>query len=178
MKNLIILLLLALVSCGGPRKDLYVYKKEATSLGLDDKRFIYIDMSIHSGKNRLFVYDFKKKKVVYSCPVMSGLGGKNKKNIFSNEIRSFCSSKGRYKLKHTPTKSNNYWLKYTLHGLDGTNSNAKRRGVVLHPSSYVPTFESYPKKIGYSKGCPSVSYLSFFVISSYIGEKDMLLIIR
>ncbi len=122
---------------------------------------ILVDMSIHSGKKRMFVWDFAKDTVMLSglCCHGYGKGSTEEKIVFSNQPGSYCSSLGKYK---TGIRSYSKWgihVHYKLHGLEATNSNAYDRQVVLHSHSYVDDSEIYPSHLmlGYSQGCPVIS---------------------
>lgn len=66
---------------------------------LDTSIAIMVDMRIHSGKNRLFVYDFKQKAVAVEGLCAHGVGGGSTptKVIFSNKVGSYCTSLGKYR---------------------------------------------------------------------------------
>ena len=120
-----------------------------------------IDMSIHSGKHRLFVWNFKKQEVLFSSLCCHGVGGEStqKKPEFSNVPGSNCTSLGKYKLG---IRSYSNWginIHYKMHGLEETNNNAYKRIVVFHSYTPVPEREIYPMHLplGWSQGCPVVS---------------------
>src|SRR5688572_4008728 len=91
-----------------------------------------IDMKIHSGSNRFFVYDLKNGSVLQSGVVTHGrcnerwlIGRK-----YGNKPGCGCTSLGRYKIGNA--YMGRFGLAYKLHGLDSTNNNAFNRFVVLH----------------------------------------------
>jgi len=122
---------------------------------------ILIDMKIHSGKHRMFVYDFKKQEVERKALVAHGAGKGNKtstgeKPLFSNEKGSWLTSLGKYKIGE---RSYSQWginVHYKLHGLEESNSNAFERIIVLHSYTPISTEEIYPFHLpmGWSLGCP------------------------
>ena len=59
-----------------------------------------VDFDVHSGRNRFFVWDFHRNKVVYSTICAHGRGGNSSllSADFSNAHGSHCSSVGRYKV--------------------------------------------------------------------------------
>lgn len=141
---------------------------------------ILIDMSIPSGKNRLFVYDFKNHKVIIQglCAHGSGGGSTPFKAVFSNKINSNCSSLGKYKVGSRAYSKWGINVHYKMHGLDSSNSNAYKRIVVLHSYTPVPEYEIHPYGLfGVSKGCPVVADLTMIGIDNLIkkGGKNMLL---
>jgi hypothetical protein len=120
-----------------------------------------MDLSIHSGKNRFYIYDFKTQSVKSSGLVCHGIGKNStvEKPVYSNEPGSYCTSLGKYK---TGARGYIKWgthVHYRLHGLEKTNSNALKRQVVLHSYEEVPENEVYPQHLplGWSLGCPVVS---------------------
>lgn len=120
-----------------------------------------VDLSVHSGKNRFYIYNFKTKSVQDSGLVCHGVG-KNSTEVnpvYSNEVGSNCTSLGKYK---TGKRAYSNWginIHYKLHGLEKTNSNAMSRNIVLHSYGYVPEKEIYPLHLtmGWSQGCPVVA---------------------
>lgn len=125
---------------------------------------ILIDMSIHSGLNRFFVYDFKKDTI--SMRMLVGHGcGKNpwssdwskKSPTFSNVDGSHLSSLGKYKLGQRAWSDWGINVKYVMHGLDKTNSNAQSRYIVFHSWEKVSEKEIYPDGTAEGWGCPTIS---------------------
>lgn len=126
--------------------------------------YFLIDMSIHSGKNRFFVYDFKTKNIVDknivthgTCDVFEDNPEKYKKAKFSNKPDSHCSMSGKFKIGKRDYSSWGINIKYWLHGLENTNNNAIKRVVVLHSWTAVSNEEIYPRYAPLSWGCPAVS---------------------
>lgn len=119
-----------------------------------------VDFSIHSGKKRFFVWDFKGDSIKYSslCCHGYGKGSTLTKPVYSNVEGSYCSSLGKYKVG---IRSYSKWginVHYKLHGLEATNSNAFKRYIVLHSHTPIPSEEVYPKHLalGLSQGCPVI----------------------
>ena len=88
-----------------------------------------VDFSIHSGKRRFFVWDFKGDSVKYASLCAHGYGKNStvSKPVFSNVEGSYCSSLGKYKVG---IRSYSKWginIHYKLHGLEATNDNAFKR---------------------------------------------------
>ena len=124
---------------------------------MDTTICIMVDMSIHSGKNRIFVYDFKKKQITIEGLCAHGVGGGSTatKPFFSNAIGSNCTSLGKYKVKGRSYSNWGINVHYKMHGLEETNNNAFKRIVVLHSYTPVPNKEIYPQTLfGQSAGCP------------------------
>ena len=176
MLKLTFLLFISLISCTGAsdshsdesQRDYTSFHNEARQFSKDnkfsDEYYFLIDMSIHSGKNRFFVYDFKSKKVSASnlvthgiCNVFENNDTKDEVARFSNRDNSHCSSIGKFKVQGRDYSSWGIKVKYWLEGLEPTNNNAKNRVVVLHSWSAVADAEIYPKYSPLSWGCPAVS---------------------
>ena len=122
---------------------------------------ILVDMKIHSGKYRMFVYDFNNKKIERRALCAHGCGKDDKKStgakpLFGNEEGSRLTSLGKYKIGIRTYSQWGINVHYKMHGLDSTNKNAFKRIVVLHSHTPVPSIEMYPfhMPMGWSHGCP------------------------
>lgn len=131
---------------------------------MDTNTVILIDMSLHSGTKCFVVWDFRKDTITALGMVTHGCGNQHwsaddsKTNpVFSNEKDSHCSSLGKYKIGERGYSQWGIHVKYLLHGLEKTNSNALERTIVLHSWDAVPEDSSYPAGISESWGCPAVS---------------------
>lgn len=115
-----------------------------------------IDMKIHSGSNRFFIYDLKNNAVLQTGVVTHGRCNQNWLigRKYGNEPGCGCTSLGRYKIGNAYI--GRFGLAYKLHGLDSTNNNAFKRFVVLHAHDCVPD-EEVLTDICQSDGCPTVS---------------------
>ncbi|MFT4222722.1 murein L,D-transpeptidase catalytic domain-containing protein [Dysgonomonas sp.] len=129
--------------------------------GLNTEYCFLVDFSIHSGKNRFFVWDFAKDTIKYESLCCHGYGMKSTqaKPVFSNVEGSYCSSLGKYKMG---VRSYSQWginVHYKMHGFDKTNNNAFKRWVVLHSHNPIPNHEIYPSHLplGWSQGCPVIN---------------------
>ncbi|MGG5210205.1 murein L,D-transpeptidase catalytic domain-containing protein [Chryseobacterium sp. MIQD13] len=125
---------------------------------------ILIDMSLHSGVKRFFVWDFKTDSVVKKYLVGHGCGsnpwsadGSKDNPKFSNEDGSHLSSLGKYKLQGRAYSEWGINIKYLMHGLEATNSNALKRFVVFHSWDQMSDDEIFPKGSPEGWGCPTVS---------------------
>ena len=130
----------------------------------------FVDMEIMSGKNRFFIYDLKKNKIIDQGLVAQGFGSRidpNGKLKFSNENNSLCTSLGKYSVGNS--YHGQYGKAYKLHGLDATNNNALVRNIVLHKNVKIP-YEEQDKPIGYSFGCPMVNDIYYSRIEKLIDN--------
>ena len=121
-----------------------------------------IDYSLHSGKNRFFVVDLKKSKIIKKALICHGSCKNEAKNgskavNFSNTSESLCTSLGMAVIGERAYSQWGKNYKYWLDGLEKTNSNMRKRIVVLHGWEHVPDEEIYPESIVMSWGCPTVS---------------------
>jgi hypothetical protein len=177
-QKIVLLFLLQFASCDksseklstqtSEKRDYSAFHKEAVEFCKKNKYnqdyYFLIDLSIHSGKNRFFVYDFNEKKISKRNLVTHGscdVGQINEKKWeeakFSNADNSHCSSKGKYKIGKRDSSSWGIKVKYWLHGLEKSNANAINRVVVLHSWTAVSDNEIYPRYSPLSWGCPAVS---------------------
>ena len=105
---------------------------------------VFVNFSITSDKNRFFVFNFDNKEILIKslCAHGYGKGSTKETPVFSNEVGSNCSSLGKYVIsgyrKMVRIDENCFELK----GLDSTNSNAYRRGILIHPSYLVNLCQS------------------------------------
>ncbi|MDR1092464.1 MAG: murein L,D-transpeptidase catalytic domain family protein [Prevotella sp.] len=129
--------------------------------GLNTGYCFLVDLSIHSGKNRFFVWDFAKDTIKYESLCCHGYGMKSTqaKPVFSNVEGSYCSSLGRYKIGIRSYSQYGINVHYKMHGFDRTNSNAFKRWIVLHSHTPVPDHEIYPSHLplGWSQGCTVIN---------------------
>ena len=114
--------------------------------GYSTEYCLLVDYGRHSGRARFFLWDFKKEKPVLKslCAHGYGKGSTAMRPVFSNEVGSFCSSLGHYKVGKEKTMGKPKGRKaLVLYGKDKTNSNALQRGILIHPVS-LPNFSIYP----------------------------------
>jgi hypothetical protein len=167
------------------------YYKEAQQYcktnNLNQNKFILIDLGLHSGLKRFFVYDFKKKVISNSYMVSHGCGANNwggtaskDKVEISNEFDSHCSSIGKYVILDRGVSQWGIKVNYILQGKEKTNSNARSRAVVLHSWEAVPDNEVYPYGTPEGWGCPAVSNESMKEIDELLktNKKVLMWIIK
>ncbi|MGR3854216.1 murein L,D-transpeptidase catalytic domain-containing protein [Chryseobacterium indologenes] len=154
-----------------PEADLSKIKSKAEealkfcdSKNLSKDFCILIDMSLHSGVNRFFIWDFKNNKISKQYLVGHGCGSNSwskddsKTNPgFSNEDGSHLSSLGKYKLEGRGYSDWGINIKYLMHGLEETNSNALKRFIVFHSWDMMSDNEVFPNGSPEGWGCPTVS---------------------
>lgn len=125
---------------------------------------ILIDMKIHSGKNRMFLWNFKTNSIERQALCAHGCGKGNNQStgatpVFSNTEGSYCTSLGKYKLGARAYSQWGINVHYKMHGLENTNNNAYKRIIVFHSHTPVPDMPIYPVHLpmGWSLGCPVTS---------------------
>lgn len=136
----------------------------------NDEIAFFIDMKIHSGKNRFFVYNLKKKSMVNQGLVAHGVGSETThpgQLKFSNVNGSLASSLGQYAIGKSYIGK--FGKAYKLYGLDKTNSNAFHRNIVFHYYFDVP-FEEQTQPICNSLGCPMVNEKFFYQVEKIIDN--------
>ena len=119
--------------------DFINLKEYCRKKGLSENYAIVVDYSIPSGKHRFFVCDLKKQKVIASslCAHGAGKGSTIFTPVFSNEVGSNCSSLGHYKITGRHQMSSSGLPSFRLQGLDTSNSNAMKRGILIHSAKLV-----------------------------------------
>lgn len=117
-----------------------------------------IDFDKKSDTRRLFIFDIEEGNISsYLCAHGEGSDPSNSgyATLFSNVDGSHMSSLGVYLCSETYFGSNGYSMR--LDGLDESNSNARQRSIVIHPSNYVSDeFAAENHRVGRSYGCPAV----------------------
>jgi len=131
-------------------------KRFTQQKGYNSTYCFLIDMSLPSGQERFFIYNFDNDSLQDAGLVAHGncfqywLEGRQ----YSNVVGSGCTSLGKYRVGSPYTGKWGY--SYKLHGLNSSNNNAFERTVVLHGHSCVPDAE-VKDEICQSNGCPTVS---------------------
>lgn len=122
--------------------DFQLLKEYSHKNGLSENYAIVVDFSKSSGKHRFFVCDLKKQQIISSslCAHGAGNGSTMTKPIFSNEIGSNCSSLGHYQIIGRHKMSSSGLPSFRLKGLDSSNSNAMKRGILIHSAKIVSMF--------------------------------------
>lgn len=154
-------------------------------LNLEKQVLTICDMTQSSTKNRMWIIDLSKKKVLFNTYVAHGQGsGEEYATSFSNAMNSHKSSLGFYVTGDIYDGEHGASLR--LYGMDkGFNNAAYERSVVVHGADYVcGKFIENNQKLGRSWGCPAVpSKLSGAIINAikggsclfiYYPEKDFL----
>ena len=181
MKKLSLAILSIFISCNIEKNNTLAYEKETANVyakavanNYNTDYYFLIEYSIHSGCERGFLIDIRTKGIEKSFLVAHGSGMGETEGVpdgFSNDVGSNASSLG-YALINGRGYSN--WgihVKYWLDGLDNSNSNLKKRTVVLHSWDGIPDENTYPNTIVQSQGCPTVSNKTMRYIDNFINTQ-------
>lgn len=119
------------------------------------------DMSQHSSKKRLFIFDVNQR-TVQTYFVAHGKGSDPNYTGWcskvSNTPNSLMTSEGIYRCAETYI-SGKFGYAMRLDGLQSTNSNARVRAIVFHGAAYVKdSFVKLMGKCGRSEGCTAVDF--------------------
>ena len=135
-----------------------------------------IDMSRSANQHRFFLINLADKRIEHKSVVAHGRnsGGEYARS-FSNIEGSFKTSLGFYKTAET--YHGKHGLSLRLDGLEGSNSNARVRAIVIHAADYVSRkfIEKYGR-LGRSLGCPSLPEKDFEKIVHTIKNGSLLFI--
>ena len=172
------LLFIVMISCGNAITqekekdisfiDLSAKAKEAKEFcknnSYNSEFCLLADMSIHSGKKRIFLWDFSKDTIIYSglcahgcCDYPWASDYSKTTPTFSNTPGSHCTSLGKFKIGKRGWSSFGINVNYLLYGLDSANCKALERQIVLHSWEMVSEEEVYPSGAPEGWGCPAVS---------------------
>lgn len=156
-----------MVKINSAAEEMFTY---ARNHQMDTVLFFIIDMAKPSGSKRFYVFNRTKDSILDAGLVAHGQGKELRFDpIFSNEIGSYCTSSGLYKIGNV--YQGKFGLAYKLYGLEASNSNAYNRFVVLHAHDCVPIQEVYPQAICQSQGCPTVAPGFLGHLSKYIEKQ-------
>lgn len=180
MKKLLLLGILIIVCINLYRPN---YNKEIQQVksikGYNTNFAILIDYGLSSGKDRMFLVDLKKSKIIKSFKVANGRGQKKYFNLFPNYSNIPNSNESSLGFSVIKAKGYSNWgvnFKYVLKGLDKTNSNIERRNVVLHSWDGIKDYWFYPLPLPQSKGCPTVSNRTMIYLDKILKKEKNILI--
>lgn len=142
----------------------------------NQKYLTIIDFNKSSVKERLFIIDTNTKQLVRKSLVAHGRNsGLEFAKSFSNKVNSHQSSLGFYKTAETYIGKHGYSLR--LDGLEYSNSNARRRAIVIHAADYADeNFVKRNGRLGRSYGCPSLPKKGYKDVISKIKNGSCLFI--
>jgi hypothetical protein len=135
----------------------YLNLKQSGKLNSNKSVLSVIDFSLSSKKERMWVIDLNKNKVLYQTVVAHGRNsGGDYANTFSNQPHSNMTSLGFYVTGESYIGK--HGLSLRLDGMDrGFNDNARSRAIVMHGADYAnPSVTATLGRLGRSLGCPAV----------------------
>ncbi|WP_205741880.1 murein L,D-transpeptidase catalytic domain family protein [Halomonas marinisediminis] len=141
----------------------------------DAERLAVIDYSLPSNEPRLWVFDLRRKQLLFEELVSHGRGsGDALATHFSNTPESHQSSLGLFRTMNTYYGSNGYSLR--LEGLEpGVNHLAFERAIVMHGADYVSeSFIEQTGRLGRSLGCPAVRQEVTYPLIDSLKEEQYL----
>lgn len=137
---------------------LKAYQKASAKGEVKNHKLTVIDYSLPSSKERMWVFDLDKERLLYNTYVAHGANsGLDIPHFFSNDQSSHATSLGTFVTKDIYSGHNGYSL--NLKGLErGINDHALARRVVIHGAWYVdPSFIKKAGRAGRSWGCPAIA---------------------
>lgn len=179
MKKLILFLtLIFFVSCiktNSYEKEInYISKKYANNNY--NKNFCFlIDYSKSSNTKRLFLIDMKSKETIKKFYVAHGRGSGQIKGVpqkFSNIENSNMSSLGIAVIKERGYSNYGINVKYVLEGLNYSNSNLRKRFIVIHSSNWITETPFKINNLIQSLGCPTISNKAMKEVDAFIQKQN------
>lgn len=145
----------------------------------DTRYLILVDYSIPSNDYRLFIWDTEQEKIVEKFWCAHGFGGGStpERPVFSNTLGSNCSSLGWFLIERGIGVSSHWGYQYhAVDGLEASNSNARRRQILIHPwSSVTRDYEakiSQPMNLdGRCAGCFTTTDEGYKTIDRYVKSR-------
>ena len=175
-------------SLEGPEDMLYLGLNffEYNSAIFPNKDYLtLIDISKHSSQKRMYLLELKTKQL-FRFHVAHGVGSDVDNDgfaeSFSNEEDTKKTSLGFYRVSESYFSSKFKSNSLRLDGLSVSNSNARKRGIVLHAGvKYIhgekhKYIQSQYDLVGRTYGCPAVDEIYLDFILSKIQNGSMLLI--
>ncbi len=160
------------------------YENKIKQYKLNRQYVFIVDYALHSGKKRMYVLDISNNKIIKKMMVAHGKKSETKKGYateFSNVPESNKSSLGFAIVNQRAYSNWGIHIKYWLDGISPTNSNMRKRIMVLHSYRWVPSYETYPFPIVTSLGCIMVSKKDMYFLDQLIKKqknKKILMFIR
>lgn len=155
------------------------FVNKARQHNADTRYLILVDYSIPSNDYRLFIWDTEQDKIVEKFWCAHGFGGGStpERPVFSNTFGSNCSSLGWFLIERGVGVSSHWGYQYhAVDGLEASNSNARRRQILIHPWSSVS--HDYEAKIsrpmnldGRCAGCFTTTDEGYKLIDQYVRSR-------
>ncbi len=135
-----------------------------------------VDFTQPSNEKRFYLIDVESKELVVNTYVMHGKrSGDIIPESFSNKVNSFKSSLGFYITREIYKGKRGLSLR--LKGLeDMFNSNAEKRGVVIHGSQFISEERAEQNKVAKSEGCPALPKADYLKVIRLLQNGSVLFI--
>ena len=147
--------------------------------GYNQRIVLLWDLSVHSGRRRFVVWNITENRVEHAFVASHG-SGSSRSHVpsayakVSNVDGSHLSSVGRALVAERYV--GRYGVAYRLDGLEETNSEMRRRCIVLHGWRYTTSFPIWPLPTVGSWGCPVLSRKAMRILDKILQrEQDVLL---
>lgn len=137
------------------------------------------DLSIHSGRRRFVVWNIAEGRAEYAFVASHGSGSRRSHvpsayARLSNADGSHLSSVGRALVAERYV--GRYGVAYRLDGLDETNSEMRKRCIVLHGWRYTTSFPVWPLPTIGSWGCPVLSRKAMRILDEILQREENVLL--
>ena len=147
--------------------------------GYNQRIVLLWDLAIHSGRRRFVVWNIAENRAEYAFVASHGSGSLHSHvpsayARVSNEDGSHLSSVGRALVAER--YEGRYGVAYRLDGLDETNSEMRRRCIVLHGWGYTTTFPIWPLPTIGSWGCPVLSRKAMRILDGILQREEKVLL--
>lgn len=147
--------------------------------GYNQQIVLLWDLSLHSGCRRFVVWNIEKGSVEYAFVASHGSGSRRSHvpsayARVSNIDGSHLSSEGRALVAERYV--GRYGVAYRLDGLDTTNSEMRRRCIVLHGWQYTTSFPIWPLPTVGSWGCPVLSRMAMSILDEILQREENVLL--
>ena len=182
---LLVLGFLCVYSCSSPeQEDAPPVKRYVDELRQDAQRqggtynhtlACYVDLTRPDNRNRFFVLDLIRRKIVLEAPCLNGLMSAQGQVCYSNEFNSNCSSRGLARIGERYVGS--FGRAFRLYGLEPSTSNLRARAVVLHAWAGVPARPTAGHPIQ-SEGCPTLNPVVLDTVAAIIARSPKPLLLR
>lgn len=159
--------------------DFQSLKEYSQKHGLSENYAIVVDFGKPSGRHRFFVCDLKTQQIISSslCAHGAGKGSTKSCPVFCNEVGSNCSSLGHYRITGRHKMSSTGLPSFRLSGLDSSNSNALKRGILIHSAKLIsycrlgifPFYLPLDKRI--SSGCFAIDIDMMDIVGDLVDKE-------
>lgn len=143
--------------------------------GYNQRVVLLWDLSIHSGRRRFVVWNITENRAEHAFLASHGSGSRRSHvpsayARVSNADGSHLSSVGRALVAERYV--GRYGVAYRLDGLEETNSEMRKRCIVLHGWHYTTSFPIWPLPTIGSWGCPVLSRRDMNILDKILQQEQ------